>query len=245
VLSGNNFIQTNLTSDLANVAQNPDGHLVNPWGISEGPKGDFWVSDNQTGLSTLYNSNGVPAGLVVQIPPGSASPQGSLGTPTGQVFNSTSDFVIPGTNKPATFIFVTEDGTISAWNPTLGTKGTVPATLVADNSASGAVYKGVALGPNSQNQNELFVANFNAGTVDVFDSGFHPVTTLPQGAFQDPKLPPGYAPFGIQNINGKIYVTYALQDAAKHDDVPGPGKGLWTSTAPTACCSSASTATAP
>src|SRR5262249_47874337 len=198
--------QTNLVSDGAVPAAHIDPNLVNAWGVAVPPAGPFWVSDNGTGVSTLYDATGNSIPLVVTIPP----PAGMTGpaTPTGAVFNGTSDFAVTG--GPSHFIFVTEDGTIAGWNS--GTS----AHLALDNSASGAVYKRVALG-SVGSDNFLYAANFHAGTVDVFDKDFQPADLA--GDFTDPNLPDGFAPFGIQNIDGNIYVTYAKQDAAKHDDV--------------------------
>ncbi|MGA2284849.1 MAG: TIGR03118 family protein [Dehalococcoidia bacterium] len=213
----NSYEQTNLVSDLPGMAILTDANLVNAWGISAGPTTPFWISDNGTGLATLYNvqnpDSPTALSLVVEIPPETGS------TPTGNVFNPTSDFLVDSVN-PARFIFATEDGTISAWSPQLVDSD--DAVLEVDNSP-GAVYKGIALGHN-QDGNFIFAANFRAGTVDVFDRNFAPATLA--GSFSDPSLPAGFAPFGIRNIGGKIYVTYALQDAAKHDDAAGPGNGF-------------------
>jgi uncharacterized protein (TIGR03118 family) len=202
-----NYFQTNLTSDLPGVAANQDPNLANPWGIAFSPSSPFWISDNHTGLSTLYNGAGKPQSLVVTIPPtpGGAPP----GAPTGVVFNSTSDF---SGNK---FIFATEDGGIAGWSG--GTAATIEQTV------AGAVYKGVTIG-NNGGSNLLYAANFNSGNVDVFNSSFS-LTTLP-GGFVDPNLPAGFAPFDIQNIGGLLYVTYAKQNAEKHDDVAGAGNGF-------------------
>jgi len=206
------YIVNDLVSDLPGVAPVTDPNLVNPWGLASTPTSPIWVSDNHTGVATLYNGAGQPfpvaSPLVVTIPP----PLGGMpAAPTGVVFNPTADF------GGAHFIFATEDGTVSAW-----TSGTA-AVLKFDNSASGAVYKGVALGNNGA-ANLLYATNFNAGKIDVLNSSFAPVSL--SGSFTDPLLPAGYAPFGIQNIGGKLYVSYALQNAAKHDDVAGPGHGF-------------------
>ena len=208
------FLQTNLVSDLPGVAANTDPNLANPWGISFGPASPFWVSDNKTGVSTLYNGQGQIVPLVVTVPP----PAGGVppSAPTGQVFNGGTGFNV-GLNQPARFIFATEDGTISGWNS--GTN----AVLMVDHSAVFAVYKGLAIGNNGTGD-FLYAANFNAGTIEVFNSSFAPTTLA--GNFTDPNIPSGYAPFNIQNLGGKLYVTYALQDAAKHDDVPGPAHGF-------------------
>jgi uncharacterized protein (TIGR03118 family) len=202
--------QTNLVSNTT------DSDLINAWGLASSPTSPFWVADNGTGLSTLYNGAGTKLALKVTIPPPAGSPAGTLATPTGAVFNNTSDFKLANGN-PALFVFATEDGTISAWN------GGTAATLEADNSTRGAVYKGLALGSTSSG-NFLYATNFHAGTVDVFNASFGQMT-LPAGAFVDRKLPHRYAPFDIANIGGNLYVTYAKQDKARHDDVAGKGNG--------------------
>jgi uncharacterized protein (TIGR03118 family) len=247
VLSGN-VLQTNLVSDLPGVAQVQDTHLVNPWGISESGTSFFWVSDNGSGVSTLYNTAGTPQSLVVSIPsPGDLL--GASGTPTGTVANpaaAAGAFKINGFAKdgtaasaPAFFLFVTEDGTIVGWNPGVNpanfdtNKAGTYGILRLDNSGSGAVYKGLTAATSStpifsgdaNSTAVIYAANFNSGKVEVYDSTFAPVT-LPSGAFSDPQLPAGYAPFDVQMLNGKIYVTYAKQDADKHDDVAGAGHGF-------------------
>jgi uncharacterized protein (TIGR03118 family) len=222
------FLQTNLISDISGMAAVTDPNLVNPWGIAFAPTGPFWINDNGAGVSTVYDGTGhpTPAGtpLVVTIP----LPPGNTGAsaPTGIVFNTTTDFVITANGKTgaAVFLFATEDGTISAWSPAVNATNAI---LEVDNSTtpsadSHAVYKGLALGSNN-NGNFLFATNFRAGTVDVFDKNFAKVT-LP-GAFTDPNIPAGFAPFGIRNIGGNLFVTYAKQDADQHDDVAGPGNG--------------------
>lgn len=212
--SSNSYLQHNLVADTPGVADVTDPHLVNAWGISEGPTSPFWISDNGTGLTTVYNTSGAILPLVVTIAP----PTGQSGTaaPSGQVFNNTQSFLLAN-GKPAVFIFVTEDGTISAWNSGTATE------LKADNSASGAIYKGLALGANTTGP-KLYLANFNAGTIEVFDGNF--ASTKTEGRFTDPSLPPGYAPFNIAALNGRLYVSYAVQDDMKHDDVAGAGNGL-------------------
>ncbi len=206
----NTFQQTNLDSDLPGMAKFTDPDLVNPWGIVASSGSPFWISDNGTGLSTLYGGTGVKnTGLIVTIPP----PTGGTppAAPTGVVFNGSSSSF-----GGAHFIFDTEDGTIAAWS------GGSSAALKVDNSGTGAVYKGLAIGNNGSG-NFLYATNFNSGKIDVYNSSFAP-TTL-SGTFTDPTLPAGYAPFNIENIGGKLYVTYALQDSAKHDDVGGAGHG--------------------
>ncbi|HEY9207122.1 MAG TPA: TIGR03118 family protein [Candidatus Methanoperedens sp.] len=220
-IAANNYVQTNLVSDVPGLAQITDPNLVNSWGIAHPPTGPWWVADNGMGVSTLYNGTGQPFPpgnpLVVNIPP----PAGGTGpsTPTGIVFSGGLDFeVTPG--KPAAFIFVTEDGTISAWNRTVDPNN---ATLKVDNSP-GAVYKGATIAKKG-NANVLYVANFSGGTVDVFDTDFNQVS-LSAGAFTDKSIPVGFAPFNVQNIEGRIFVTFAQQDAQKHDNLDGPGLGF-------------------
>ena len=209
------YTVTNLVSDIQDAATNQDTDLVNPWGLVASATSPWWVSDNGTGLSTLYNGTGTKQSLVVTVPAWDG-PDG--GVPDGIVFNGTSDFQLT-TGNPARFIFATEDGTISGWNPA------VDAThaIIKVNNWPDAVYKGLALG-SANGANYLYVANFRGGTVDVFDATFAP-HSFGSGAFVDNTLPSGYAPFNVANINGNIIVTYALQDDQKHDDVPGAGHG--------------------
>ncbi|QEH32712.1 hypothetical protein OJF2_11910 [Aquisphaera giovannonii] len=213
--------QTNLVSDGAVPAKVTDPGLVNPWGLSASPTSPWWISDNGTGLSTLYNGNtGAKQGLIVSIP----SPSGPTGgTPTGTVFNGTNSFVVSqdGKSGASIFLFATEDGTISGWNP--GVNGT-HAILAVDHSGSGAVYKGLATG-TSGGANFLYATNFHSGKVEVFDTTFA-AHTFSSKQFTDRHIPAGFAPFGIQNLNGMIFVTYARQDAARHDDVAGRGLGF-------------------
>jgi uncharacterized protein (TIGR03118 family) len=205
----NSFGQVNLVSDLPGVARFMDPDLVNPWGIAFSPGSPIWISDNGTGLATIYNGGGVKQGLVVSIP----APGGGQGAPTGQVFNGGSGF-----NGDA-FLFSTEDGTIAGWRGALGTT----AELGVDQSGIGSVFKGLALANNGSNT-YLYATDFHNGNVDVFDSTFTKVSLT--GSFTDPGIPSGFAPFGIQASGGKLYVTYAKQDAAKHDDVACPGCGF-------------------
>jgi uncharacterized protein (TIGR03118 family) len=204
------YIQTNLTSDIPGLANFTDPNLVNPWGISFGPTTPFWTADNGTGLSTLYNGMGQPQALVVTVPPAPGSPVGTTGVPTGTVFNPNA---AGGAFKGDRFLFATEDGTISGW------QGGTTAAVQADSSASGAVYKGLAIAGN-----RIYATDFANGKVDIFDSNYMPVTL--SGAFLDPTLPSGYSPFGIETINGSIYVTYAKKQVGGTDDMPGAGFGF-------------------
>lgn len=212
----------NLVSDQAGQARIQDTSLVNAWGIAVGVGGgNFWISDNGTGLTTLYNGdvNGSPLkrnNLVVSIPGGA---------PTGQLFNSTSDFVVSdgnGHSGPAFFIFASESGQITGWNPAVpppapSTQAQTTGAVVAD-----AIFKGIAMG-NNAGSNFLYAADFHNNQIDVFDGTFTQVT--PAGAFTDPSLPAGYAPFNIANVNGTLFVTYAQQDDNAEDDVHGAGHG--------------------
>ncbi|HMF45871.1 MAG TPA: TIGR03118 family protein [Candidatus Udaeobacter sp.] len=215
---------TNFQSDIAGVAQHTDANLVNPWGMSvSSPGGTIWVSDNGTGVSTLYGQDGTARSLVVTIPTAARNRDG--GNPTGQVRNTTAFFQVTknGHSAPAFFIFVSEDGSISGWNPTVDPTNAVIAVDNGTNlGVNRAVYKSVTLGV-ANGHNFLYASNFHTGRVETYDENFHRVT--PNG-FVDPNLPAGYAPFGIRNFNGEIFVTYAKQDHAKHDDVAGPGNGF-------------------
>jgi uncharacterized protein (TIGR03118 family) len=209
----------NLVSDGFVAADTTDADLLNPWGIAFNPNGFVWIADNHSGLSTLYDGLGQKQSLVVTVPP----PAGGDGpsAPTGIVFSSGSDFVVTDgtTSGPARFIFATEDGTISAWAPNVNLTNAI---LEVDNSGSGTIYKGIALAANGAGH-YLYATDFHNGKIDVFDSSFGPAT-LP-GAFADPKIPMGYAPFGIQNIAGALYVTYAKQGPGAVDDAAGAGFG--------------------
>lgn len=216
--AANTYIQHNLVADQSGMADHTDASLVNPWGICASATSPFWFSDEGSGVSTLYSTGGsgsIP-GLTVAIKPSATATQGQ---PTGCVYNSTTGFTV-ATGKPAGFIFDGQDGTITAWNSSVDL---THALVTVDNSASGAVYKGLAIGTNA-GATYLYATNFHAGTIEVYDSNFKPVTQA-SGAFTDAMIPSGFAPFNIQVVNGNLYVTYAMQDAAKHNDVPGAGNG--------------------
>jgi uncharacterized protein (TIGR03118 family) len=212
------YTQTNLTSDGAVSAAHTDKKLINPWGIAFSPGAPFWISDNNSGFSTLYDNQGVPQSLIVTIPP----PSGAMGpaTPTGIVANSTANFMVSGT--PAFFIFSTEDGTISAW--TGGNNAVLEVDNPNFNSGTDPVYKGLALLTNGTGS-FLLAPNFRNARIDVFDSTFKPAALA--GNFTDPMLPAGFAPFAVHVLNtNQVYVTYAMQDAPKHDPVNAPGNGF-------------------
>jgi uncharacterized protein (TIGR03118 family) len=212
------YAQHNLLSDVAGLADQVDPNMVNAWGLDSGPTTPWWVSDNGTGKTTLYNVSSATIVAIFTVP----GAGGAQGKPTGLVFNGGTGFVVNngvGSPSPARFIFSGEDGTISAF------KGAPIVTVVpnANAPAHGAIYKGLAIDSRTAGQ-FLYATDFHNGKVDVFDSSFHAVTLA--GNFTDPTLPPGFAPFGIQNIGGTLYLTYALQDEDKEDDVAGPGNGF-------------------
>jgi uncharacterized protein (TIGR03118 family) len=220
------FDWENLDSDIGGVAELKDPNVVNPWGIAVSSSGLVWVADNGTGVATVYFPDGRPfpnpANRLVVTIPASASNTGGA-NPTGIVANNTQFFTVSnGTNSlPAQFIFVSEDGMISGWNQQLsGTQ----AFRAVDNGATGAVYKGATRG-FVNGHNFLYVTNFHSSAVETYDESFVRQAGFP---FADPNLPAGFAPFGIRNLNGQIYVTYAKQDnpADAHDDVHGPGNGF-------------------
>jgi uncharacterized protein (TIGR03118 family) len=223
--AANTYVQHNLVSDIAGMADQTDPCLINPWGIAASPTSPFWVSANGTGLSSLYNGNGIASTLIVGIPgPASAQNPGQQcgktalgpGAPSGVIFNDTTSFALGA--APASFIFSSEQGVIVGWNGAAGKTG----AIMADRSAAGAVYKGLATATRSEGP-LLYAADFGNGRVDVFDGGMN-LVALP-GAFTDAQIPAGFAPFNVQNLGGSLYVTYAKQNAAHHDDVAGPGNG--------------------
>jgi len=206
---------TALVSDGVIAATHRDPHLQNAWGVASAPDGPFWISDNNSNESTIYDGNGAPQSpLTVSIPPGSNGPS----NPTGQVYNATSDFAVATSagSVPALFIFSGEGGTITGW------VSGATATVAYDDGAGGAVYKGLALA-NNGTANYLYATDLHNAKIDVFDTNFHKVT-LP-GGFKDPTIPAGFAPFGITLVNSQLYVTYAKQDAAAHDEILGAGLG--------------------
>ena len=206
------YSQTNLVSNTAGVATTTDPQLLNPWGISILPGQDFWIANNNSGTSTLYDQNGnKDTALVVTIPGATKNPNGNCnpGCPTGNVSNGNGTYFSGGQ-----FIFDTEDGLIANWTGASNT-----ASVAFDNSATGAVYKGLAV----LNSTSLLAANFNSGKIDVYDRNFIPTSLV--GSFKDPNLPAGFAPHGIHVISNQIYIAYAMQDGAKHDAQPGTGLG--------------------
>jgi uncharacterized protein (TIGR03118 family) len=230
------FVQVNLVSNQPGVAPLTDTDLVNAWGLAASPGTDqapgspLWVADNGSDKATLYNNGTATTvskvGLTVSV---------TGAAPTGQVFNTDTnpnDFVVTDANGHsgrAACIFDTENGTIDGWSPGVGVApGDTPpskVTEVARDNGANAVYKGLAIAQASDGHTYLYATNFRSGRVEVYDSTFTPVE-LPGGLFVDPKLPAGYGPFGIQEIGGQLYVSFAKQDATLHDDVAGQGNGF-------------------
>ena len=226
------YRQINLVSDQPGKAPLTDPDLVNAWGLAASPGTNakpgspLWVADNGSDKATLYTGATATsvnkAALVVSV---------TGAAPTGQVFNSAqSGFAVSdkqGHSGSSVFMFDTENGTLDGWNPAVGATGTPPSTVteVARDNGANAVYKGLAIAQASNGKTYLYATNFRSGRVEAYDSTFMPVE-LPGGLFVDPRLPAGYGPFGIAEINGKLYVTFAKQDATLHDDVAGLGHGF-------------------
>jgi uncharacterized protein (TIGR03118 family) len=232
------YAQFNLFSDVRQRAPQFDANLANPWGMAFSPGGPVWISDNGRGLATLYSvhflTQAFPSRtqpLVVRIPRSAASEPRATAAPTGVTFNNTSDFLIGTSNAsaPSLFIFATEEGTISGWNFDVDPANAI---LTVDNSSDavnglqrGAVYKGIATG-NDGVGNFIYVTNFRDGVIEQYDANFDFV-----GFFTDPNTvpdadTPGFAPFGIQNVDGQLYVTFAMQDHNRQDVVKGQGLGF-------------------
>jgi uncharacterized protein (TIGR03118 family) len=238
------YKQTNLVSDIQGMAPVFDANLKNPWGLTRSSTMPWWVGNNNSGTSTLYDGDGNPQNFFpnpddpknpkdlvnfITVP---AAPKTSppVGTPTGVVFNgSPTDFLVAGPGTHAIFIFVTEDGTISGWNPGVNATNAILKVDRSDKGSSdGAVYKGATSGEIG-GKRFLYVANFRSGKVEVYDTNFKPVhlgNPRDDDAFDDDTVPRGFAPFNIQNIGGSLFVTYAQQNAARHDDVAGDGLGF-------------------
>jgi uncharacterized protein (TIGR03118 family) len=250
VTKAQHYVQKNLVSDISQP-NNVDGskvlvdpNLKNPWGLTRSSGSPWWVGNNNSGTSTLYDGSGNPQNffpnpadpknpkdlvnfITVPAAPKTTPP---VGTPTGVVFNgSPTDFLVAGPGTHAIFMFATEDGTISAWNPGVNVGNSVIKVDHSDNgSARGAVYKGMTSGEINGNK-FLYVTNFRSGKVEVYDTTFKQVHLGNPGdddAFDDDQIPRDFAPFNVQNIGGTLFVTYARQDAARHDPVGGDGFGF-------------------
>jgi uncharacterized protein (TIGR03118 family) len=234
---GQHYTQTNLVSNESGVAPVTDPQLINPWGISRGSGSPWWVSDNATGFSTLYNGAGTKQSLIVTIPPADPNNKKTpTGTPTGTIFNgSQTDFLLAPA-KPALFLFSTIDGTISGWNP--GVAATLAVIVVK--TTDGSSYTGLT-SAFINGKPFLYAANFNKGRVDVYDNAFHVVQLSKEhfnqdasngdahsagNPFVDEQLPRGYVPFNVQAIGNNIVVTYALHEEGSQFETDGPGLGF-------------------
>jgi uncharacterized protein (TIGR03118 family) len=234
--SAQNYTQVNLVANTSGIAPITDPHLVNPWGVSRTSSSPWWISDNGTGLSTLYNGAGAINPLVVTIP--KADPTSKTfptGTPTGTIANgSPTDFLLAA-GAPADFLFSTIDGTISGWNPTIGiaSGGAAPSTnaVVVVKTTDGSSYTGLT-SATINGKRFLYAANFNKGTVDVYDNAFHKVTlpSIHDGhdtdkPFTDESLPRNFVPFNVQAIGNDIVVTFVLHQEGNPHETDGPGLG--------------------
>jgi uncharacterized protein (TIGR03118 family) len=207
-----NVEQVTLVADAAGMgAMRTDPNLLNPWGMAFSPHEAIWLAANHKGASLVYGEDGNQLSAPVDIPLGGVP---FASSPSGVVYNGTNGFYIPKTREKSKFIFSTEDGIIAAWSSGNST------VTVADRSEGGAVYKGIAIASNG-GKDYIYATNFYSGMIDVFDQGFNYMNM----SFIDTKIPAGYAPFGIKNIDGRLFVTYAMQNAQRHDDVAGPGHG--------------------
>jgi uncharacterized protein (TIGR03118 family) len=237
---GQHYTQTNLISNKSGAAEATDPNLINPWGLTRTSASVWWVADNLTGVSTLYNGPGEKQSLVVTIPPADAK-KTPVGSPTGVISNnSKTDFLI-APEIPAIFIFATADGTIAAWNPGVGlVNGVKPSThaVTAVKTNDGSVYTGLTA-EFIDGKRYLYAANFAKGRIDVYDGAFHRVnlskvlSTDADGEqnspdsqpFTDEQLPTDFVPFNVQAIGNDIVVTYALHQAGQPVETDGPGLG--------------------
>jgi len=245
VCFGQHYTQSNLVSNTSGVAPVTDPQLINPWGLSRSSGSPWWISDNETGLSTLYNGAGAKQSLIVTIPQADPNNKNTpTGSPTGTIANSSqTDFLLaPG--KPAAFLFSTIDGTIAGWNPTVAiAQGAAPPSIQAVTvvkTTDGSSYTGLT-SAFIDGKRYLYAANFTKGRVDVYDNAFQPVN-LSKGhfdedssdhnghssedSFVDEKLPRSYVPFNVQAIGNNIVVTYVLHEEGSRFETDGPGLGF-------------------
>ena len=215
--AANHYLVHNMVSDLPGLADRTDPNLVNPWGNAFSATSPFWIANTGTGTSTLYDGAGNILSLVVAVP--AANGATTPGHPTGVMFNGNTSAFTVATGKASSFLFCSTDGVISGWNSSVDS---THAKVLADNSSNGAGYTGCTLGGTSTAP-MLYAADFHNATIDVWDGSMKPVTSTT--AFIDPAIPAGFAPFNIANLNGKLYVAYAKQNASKRFDVGGPGNG--------------------
>ncbi len=252
VCFGQHYIQSNLVSNTLGVAPVTDPQLINPWGLSRSSSSPWWISDNATGLSTLYNGAGAKQSLIVTIPQADPNDKNTpTGTPTGTIANgSRTDFLLaPG--KPAVFLFSTIDGTIAGWNPTVAVaQGAAPPSTQAVTvvkTTDGSSYTGLT-SAFIDGKRYLYAANFTKGRVDVYDNAFQPVNLSKghfdedssnnnghssENSFEDERLPRSYVPFNVQAIGNDIVVTYVLHEEGSRFETDGPGLGfvdIYTST---------------
>jgi uncharacterized protein (TIGR03118 family) len=211
----NSYVVHPLVSDVATMAPVVDPNLVNGWGLAAGPTSPWWVSDNGTDKSTLYDGAGAVRSLVVDV----------AGAPTGIVFNASTGFPVTAglLSLPARFIFATESGTILGWNPGIPFAGSTMSVVMVDRSTVGAVYKGLTIGAVGADP-YLYATDFVNGRIDVFGADLSLKSWA--GAFVDKRLPKGYGPFGIQAIGDRLFVTYAKQNPPSHDELAGQGLGI-------------------
>ncbi len=219
---GHRFVEHDLVSDVAGRAALTDTGLVNAWGMAQSPTSPIWVAANGTNQAELYTTTDPPKPTVTKVPLVVGVPGDGV---TGQVFNGTTGFVVDdghGNMGAAPFIFDSESGDITGWNP--GVPPPPPSTEAQPAAhVNGAIFKGLAIASRGTST-FLYAADFHNGNIDVFNSSFHLVHL--DGSFTDPNLPKGYAPFNITALNGRLFVSYAVQDAAREDELAGPGKGL-------------------
>lgn len=245
VCFGQHYTQTNLVSNASGVAPVTDAQLINPWGLSRGSGSPWWVADNLTGFSTLYNGAGAKQSLIVTIPPADPNNKNTpTGTPTGTIFNgSQTDFLLaPG--KPAVFLFCTADGAIAGWNPNVAVaQGAAPPStnaVTVVKTTDGSAYTGLT-SAFINGKPYLYVANFTKGRVDVYDNAFHlvnlskthldensaePNGQFSENSFMDEGLPRPYVPFNVQAIGNDIVVTYAVHQEGSPFETDGPGLGF-------------------
>ena len=211
------FEEVDLVSDGAVAGTRVDVNLMNPWGLAAGPTTPWWVANNATDTATIYTADGTPAPLVVTVP----------GSPTGEVFNESDRFAVCSGKQcsPSRFIFAGEDGVLVAWAPDVPPPPLSTAAFVVFTSSDDAVYKGLTQVHLPHGVWRLYATDFHNGRIDVFDENFQKVH-ISEELFDDDELPRGYAPFGIHRFGDRVFVTYAKQDADRHDDVKGPGHGF-------------------
>jgi uncharacterized protein (TIGR03118 family) len=244
VAFGQHYIQTNLQANLPGVAEATDPDLVNAWGLARTSGSVWWVSDNKTGVATLYNGPGTKQSLTVTIPPAVKNEKTPIGSPTGVISNSSKTDFLLASNTPALFIFATLDGTIAAWNPAVAlAAGQAPPSthaLTVVRKTDGSIYRGLTSG-FINGQPFLYAANFGTGKIDVFDHNFQPVDLSKfhgkdrddddrdaddQAPFTDHRLPADFVPFNVQAIGDDIVVTYALHEEGQKVETDGPGNGF-------------------